>query len=174
MGFFSRRKNSSAVHGSLSHEPALGADNTGNNLLFSENGSKGLDSIYAFLQSDYESKGYNDALINPDESYRNDNIRLLRQDLMILIDRTVNYYETLIRETDYHISTRSRAGLLDLVDELKMKRDLLQSHIEKVNSLKAEASAESGSSQRIVLSYQRGFMRGLYAISQSKFFNGKL
>lgn len=174
MGLFSRRKNNSAVPGSPNPDAASEHGNISNHLMFSENGSKGLDSIYAFLQSDYESKGYNDALINPDESYRNDNIRLIRQDLMILIDRTLNYYETMIRETDYHISTRSRAGLLDLVDELKMKKDLLQSHIEKVNGIKKEAATETGASERIVLSYQRGFMRGLYAISQSKFFNGKL
>lgn len=174
MRLFSRRKNNSPVPGSLKQESIPGSDSISNHLLFSENGTKGLDAIYAFLQSDYESKGYNDALTNPDESYRNDNIRLIRQDLIILIERTVNYYETMIKETDFHISTRSRAGLLDLVDELKMKKDLLHSHIEKVNQLRTEAAAETGATQRIVLSYQRGFMRGLYAISQSKFFNGKI
>src|SRR5512133_2330530 len=159
MGLFSRRKNNSSAPGSLQPQSIPGSDNLSNQLLFSENGTKGLDAIYAFLQSDYESKGYNDALTNPDESYKNDNIRLIRQDLMILIDRSVNHYETLIKETEYHISTRSRAGLLDLVDELKMKKELLQNHIEKVNQLKSEAALETGATQRIVLSYQRGFMR---------------
>ena len=142
--------------------------------LFNPGETKGLDSIYAFLQNDYESRGYNDALINPDESYKSDNIRLIQHDLMILIDRTATYYETLLRETDFHISSRSRAGLIDLVEELKIKKEVTADHLGKVHQIKAEASKGEGASQRIVLSYQRGFMRGLYAISQSKLFNGNL
>ena len=43
----------------------------------SANGTKGLDAIYVFLQYDYESRGYNDALTNPDDSYKSDNIKLI-------------------------------------------------------------------------------------------------
>lgn len=136
--------------------------------------TKGIDSIYTFLQFDYESRGYNDALTNPDESYRNDNIRLIQHDLMILIDRTATHYETLLRETDFHISSRSRAGLIDLVEELKIRKEVTSDHLGKVKQIREEASKGEGASQRIVLSYQRGFMRGLYAISQSKLFNGNL
>lgn len=136
------------------------------------NGIKGLDSIYAFLQNDYESRGYNDALTNPDESYKKDNISLIQHDLMILIDRTLTHYETMLKETDFHISSRSRAGLIDLVEELKIRKEVTSNHLEKVKQIKDEALNGGSASQRIVLSYQRGFMRGLYAISQSKLFNG--
>lgn len=140
--------------------------------MFSSNGLKGLDAIYAFLQNDYETRGYNDALTNPDESYKNDNIRLTQHDLIILIERTLTYYETMLRETDFHIGSRSRAGLIDLVDELKIRKEITADHLEKVKQIKTEAHNGGNASQRIVLSYQRGFMRGLYAISQSKLFNG--
>lgn len=139
---------------------------------FSSNGTKGLDSIYAFLQNDYETRGYNDALTNPDESYKNDNIKLIQHDLMILIERTSTFYETMLKETDFHISSRSRAGLIDLVEELKIRKEITMDHLEKVKQIRAEAQNGGNASQRIVLSYQRGFMRGLYAISQSKLFNG--
>jgi hypothetical protein len=99
--------------------PGMPVSLTGSDL--SNNPAKGLDAIYAFLQCDYESKGYNDALTNPDESYRNDNINLFRQDLQILIERTITWYETLLKETDFHISSRSRAGLIDLVEELRIR-----------------------------------------------------
>lgn len=138
------------------------------------NVTKGLDSIYEFLQYDYESRGYQDALTSPDESYKNDNIKLIRHDLMILIDRTATWYQALLKETDFHISSRSRAGLIDLVEELKIRKDVTADQLEMVNQIRAEALAGTGSSERIVLSYQRGFMRGLYAISQSKLFNGNI
>lgn len=180
MGLFNRlRKKNNGIPvstgdaGGIQKLAAAGGNGQEFNLL-PAGGTKGLDAIYAFLQYDYESKGYNDALTNPDESYRNDNTRLIQHDLMILIERTETFYETMLKETDFHISSRSRAGLIDLVEELRIRKDVTIGHLEKVRQIKAEAAAGGGASQRIVLSYQRGFMRGLYAISQSKLFNGNL
>jgi hypothetical protein len=141
---------------------------------FPGDGSIGLDAIYSFLQDDFESRGYNDALTNPEEGYKNDNIRLLSHDLLILIDRSTNYYESFLKELDFHIGSRSRAGLIDLVEELKIRKDIIRDHLEKIGQIKADAAAGSGSAQRIALSYQRGFMRGLSAISQSKIFKRTL
>lgn len=145
-----------------------------NTSLVSGNGTRGLDAIYAFLQYDYESKGYNDALTNPDESYKADNIKLFHHDLLILIDKSSTYYENLLKEVDFHISSRTRAGLIDLVEELKIRREMVIDHMEKVKVIRQEAVSGTGATQRIGLSYQRGFMRGLSAISQSKLFNRNL
>jgi len=134
----------------------------------------GIDSIYAFLQFDYEARGYNDALTSPDDSYRNDNINLLKQDLFILIDKSLTYYEGMLKEVDFHIGSRSRAGLIDLVEELKTRRDMVSDHLIKIRSLKEEAVGNAGAVQRITLSYQRGFMRGLSAITHSNVLNKKL
>ena len=131
----------------------------------------GVDAIYAFLQYDYETKGYNDALTNPDESYKNDNIKLFQYDLHILIQRSFMYYDDKIKEIDFHIGSRTRAGLIDLVEELKIKRELVLEHIEKVKQLQQETENNAGMSERIRLSYQRGFMRGLSAITQTKVMN---
>lgn len=131
----------------------------------------GIDAIYAFLQADYETRGYHDALTNPDESYKNDNIKLFQYDLQILIQRSFMYYDDKIKEIDFHIGSRTRAGLIDLVEELKIKRELVVEHISKVNQLKQETESNAGMSERIKLSYQRGFMRGLAAISQTKVMN---
>ncbi len=174
MGLFNRLRKSHngnpAVSGSTEGIPYKGQELS----LMPSGGIRGIDEIYAFLQFDYESRGYNDALTNPDESYKNDNIKLIQHDLMILIERTLTYYETMLRETDFHISSRGRAGLIDLVEELKIRKEVTADHLEKVKQIKTEALSGNGSSQRITLSYQRGFMRGLYAISQSKLFNGKI
>ncbi|HEX2395548.1 MAG TPA: hypothetical protein VHI78_09380 [Bacteroidales bacterium] len=134
----------------------------------------GIDSIYAFLQYDYESRGYSDALTSPDDSYRNDNINLLKQDLFILIDKSLTYYEGMLREVDFHINSRSRAGLIDLVEELKTRRELVSDHLGKIRVMKEEAVNDTGAVQRITLSYQRGFMRGLSALTQSNVLNKKL
>jgi hypothetical protein len=97
------------------------------------NGEKGLDTVYAFFLNDYEPRGYNDALTNPDESYKSDNITLLNHELLILIERTSTYYEDLAKEMEFHISTRSRAGLIDLVEELKIRMQIINDHRGKAN-----------------------------------------
>jgi hypothetical protein len=50
------------------------------------------------------------------------------------------------------------------VDEHKIKVDQIQADIENENAM----------SHRIILSYQRGFMRGLSALSQSRVLNKKI
>lgn len=135
------------------------------------NGAGGINEIYNFLLADYESRGYNDALINPDESYRRDNASLLQHDLLILIDKSSTYYEALLKELDFHIGSRSRAGLVDLVEELRIRRELVVDHLGKVNQIKEETASGVGAAQRITLSYQRGFMRGMYALTQTQILN---
>lgn len=142
--------------------------------LITSNNVKGINAIYDFLQFDYESRGYDDAMTNPDDSYKSDNIKLFNHDLLILIDKSTTYYEGLLKEVDFHISSRSRAGLIDLVEELKIRREMIMDHLEKIKAIKAEAANGTGATQRIALSYQRGFMKGLSAISQSKVFNKNL
>ena len=156
-------------------DPAIGNESDIQSTeFFPGNGSIGLDAIYAFFQDDYESRGYNDALANPDDSYKSDNIKLFNHDLLILIDRSSNYYETMLKELDFHIGSRTRAGLIDLVEELKNRKEIIKDLLEKINLIKGDAVNGNGPSQRIGLSYQRGFMRGLSAISHSKMFNRTL
>ena len=134
----------------------------------------GLDAVYLFLEADYEPRGYDDALTNPDNSYKNDNLRLLSQDLSILIKKVQIYYEGLQRKLDFHISTRSRAGLIDLVEELRMERENVQRHIDTLDSIGQDASKHNGLTERISLSYQRGFARGLAAITKADLLTTKL
>ncbi len=135
---------------------------------------KGIDAIYSFLQADFESKGYNDALVSPDESNKLDNIRLLQLDLGILIQKVETYYTDSLKEIDYHMTSRTRAGLIDLVEELKTRREIVLDHVNKVSELKKEMAGNAGMSERMVLSYQRGFMKGISAITQSTIMNKKI
>jgi len=142
---------------------------------YSANGeSGGIEAIYSFLQADYESKGYYDALISPDESNKKDNIRLIQLDLEILFQKVNTYYRDSVKEIDFHMSSRTRAGLIDLVEELKTRREMVLEHMGKMEEIKKEMDENSGMSQRIILSYQRGFMKGIIALTQSKVLNKKM
>lgn len=127
-----------------------------------------IEAVYAFLQADYESRGYNDALINADNSNKDDGIRLITLDLQLLNRRVVNYYDKKIKDLEVQINSRSRAGLLDLVEELRSEKEKAERDLEEVRQMNAEIDTGTGMVERIILSYQKGFMRGLSAITQSR------
>lgn len=135
---------------------------------FTNGQANGIEVVYAFLQADYETKGYNDALINADNSNKSDGIKLIKLDLQLLLRRVINYYDKKIRDYEVQISSRSRAGLMDLVEELRSEKDKAEKDMEEVKIIYAEIDSGTGLVERIILSYQKGFMRGLSAITQSR------
>lgn len=123
-----------------------------------------------FLQrQDFEKKGYEDAINNPDESNKNAKINEFKGDLKILIDRVTNEIQKNILNIESHIDSKGRTGLMDLAEELKSKKATYQFDIDKLNEITKSIETNSGMFERIILSYTRGFMRGITAITQSKF-----
>lgn len=136
--------------------------------------SDGIEGLYQFMREDYESRGFDDAMTNPDSTYREDNIELLRHELHIRIEQVENYYSDLRNSLIFHIDTRKRSGLVDMVDALERKLELLDTHSERLDSIKVDAKNHQGMSERIILSYKRGFSRGLASLSHAEVLNKKL
>jgi hypothetical protein len=130
-----------------------------------------IEGLYLFLQNNWEENGFNDALANPDDSYRKDNLEFLTIDFELKVDQLLLTYSDKLNEIEFHINTRSKAGLIDLVEELKQHTVKLKTHVDQLNKFKSEIPAGTGALKRILLSYNKGFMRGLNAISVSKFLN---
>ena len=127
----------------------------------------GILAIYQYLQSDFESKGYNDAMTSPDDKYKQDNLKLIKYDLEIIVSKVKTYHDSMLKEIDFHIDSRGRAGLIDLVEELKSKREDLIKHVEKVKEIEVSLKTDTGLFERATLAYQRGFTKGLASITQS-------
>lgn len=143
--------------------PEVGDNTVGDSVDRSE--TNNLDHLYRFLDRNMETNGYDDALRNPDSYHLEQNLDALRKELMRTIKRVKTFYEDFIREIDYHIESRSRSGMIDTVEELKMKKQIAQSHIEKILLIEIDALKKEGDSEGIIISYTRGFRNGLAAIS---------
>ncbi len=128
-------------------------------------GENGIYLLYRFLDRNYESKGYDDALINPDNTHLQQNTEALKNDLERTIRKVKTFYEDFIRETNFHISSRSRSGMVDTVEELKVKKETAEDHIKQVRAIEEEVANNKGAGQGIIISYTRGFRNGLAAIS---------
>ncbi|WP_343700148.1 hypothetical protein [Chitinophaga sp.] len=127
--------------------------------------SGGILLLYDFLDKNYESKGYNDALINPDTTHLEQNVIALKNDLERSIRKVKTFYEDFIRQINFHITSRSRSGMIDTVEELTVKKETAESHIRQVIEIEEQAKQNEGVGHGIIISYTRGFRNGLAAIS---------
>lgn len=125
----------------------------------------GINLLFQFLDKNHESKGYDDALVNPDSTHLEQNISGLKNDLERTLIKVKIFYADFIRDIDVHLSTRRRTGMVDIVEELTAKKETAESHIKKVIEIEEEAKNNTGVGQGIILSYTRGFRNGLAAIS---------
>lgn len=129
------------------------------------NTDNGISVLFAFIEKNYEGKGYDDALINPDNTHLAQNIEALKNDLERTIRKIKTFYEDFIREINFHIETRSRSGMVDTVEELTVRKDTAEEHINQILDIENEAKENRGIGYGIILSYKRGFNNGLAAIS---------
>lgn len=123
-----------------------------------------ISFVYEFLSKDYQQQGYDDALAHPDNSYKIERVREIQGDLDIVIRKSKTFYEDAIRELTFLIESRNRMGMVDVVDELKMRKEKAEEHYKKVLEIQQEA-IEHGESHRLVISYNRGFQKGMAAIA---------
>jgi hypothetical protein len=125
----------------------------------------GINLLFQYLDKNYEMKGYDDALINPDNTHLDQNIAALRNDLERTIRKVKTFYQDFIREIDFHISSRTRSGMIDTVEELKVKKETAENHMRQVLEIEEEAKNNKGAGEGMIISYTRGFRNGLAAIS---------
>lgn len=129
-----------------------------------EPGQHSIHTVYSFLSKDYHQVGYDDALVYPDTSYKAEKILEIQGDLKLVIWRSKTFYEDAIKELNFLIESRNRLGMVDVVDELKMRKEKADDHYKKVLELQQEV-IDQGESHRLVISYKRGFQNGMAAIA---------
>jgi hypothetical protein len=127
-----------------------------------------LQYLYTFLERDYQQEGYNDALSNPDMSSMEEKIKLIRRQLDITIAKVNTAYSSALRNINFHIDSRRRNGMVDIVDELISKKTTIEEEISKVSEIEQGAKSESGISETLIMSYKLGFKNGYAAISHSQ------
>lgn len=125
----------------------------------------GINLLFQFLEKNHEGKGYDDALVNPDNTHLEQNIEALKNDLERTIKKLKIFYEDFIREINFHIGSRSRSGMVDTVEELTVKKQTAENHIKQIVEIENDAKNNKGVGQGVIISYTRGFKNGLAAIS---------
>ena len=64
-----------------------------------------IDAVYAYVEKDYEQEGYDDAICNPDSSYKESRKVIIRSGLNRRFEQVRLRYKNDLREIDVQIST---------------------------------------------------------------------
>jgi hypothetical protein len=124
-----------------------------------------LHTLYRYLEQNLEKKGYEDALMNPDSSYMEEHVRFLQNEFTIMISKVNTYYKSYVRQIDFHIETRKRQEMIEMVDELLTKKASVEDEMKIVESIENDSRNQNGITQNVILSYKKGFKNGFAAIT---------
>jgi hypothetical protein len=124
-----------------------------------------IDIIYSDLQKDYGQQGYDDAHINPDISYKENRVALIKSNLEVKFRQIRTKYNDELRNVNSHIESLSNAGLVDVVERLKTKKEVLETHLQELTQMENDLNAGKDYMTGIFRSYERGFLRGLASVS---------
>jgi len=132
--------------------------------------TRGMERIDEFLMRDFEEQGYMDALENADSKYMSENVELILYELQILLDSEERY---LMEKSEYMKLEREKfneMGMIDSVNRIDTKIGICQSHQTEIKVIGQELESKEGKSQRVIISYIRGFKRGIASASQTSFY----
>jgi hypothetical protein len=132
-----------------------------------------IQTLYRYLEQNLEKKGYEEALTNPDSSYLDEQLTYINNDLRLVIAKVKTFYNGHIREINFHIETRKRNGMIETVDELLARKDIVEDELKTVQTIEQEVVNRTGLCANLFLSYKRGFNNGLAAITYNTVLGNK-
>jgi hypothetical protein len=133
--------------------------------------SRYISRVFNYLNKDFESVGYNDALTNADEKFRDDNIEILKKNYLILLKEAAFAFNEYLRELDAHIVACTNSQLTDTITQLQTRKTSTDDTLKFIREQTQEITDENGTAVRIILSYKRGFSKGIAALAQARIIN---
>jgi len=89
----------------------------------------------------------------------------LKYKLEIICQNVLTFYQDKIKDFEVHIKTRADNGMLDTVLEIEAEKAKILEEIDNINNILKEAKENRGIGHIIILSYERGFQRGLASLT---------
>lgn len=126
-----------------------------------------IDLIYGYLHKNYEEKGYSDAMLNSNLTFRDMNMSIIRNKILMIFREVNLKYSAMKRDLDTRIETCNAAGLLTTVAELEKQMSVIVSHTNELARLEEDFRKNANEASVPLMSYECGFLRGVSAIAMS-------
>ena len=124
-----------------------------------------IDIIYGYLHKNYESKGYEDAMLNSNLSFRDMNMNIIRNKILIVFREVNLNYDAMKQDLDTRIETCNAAGLLTTAADLNKQMAVIIAHKNELSQLERDFRNNANESSVPLMSYECGFLRGVSTIN---------
>lgn len=126
-----------------------------------------IDVIYGYLHKNYESKGFDDAMLKGDLAFRDMNMNLIKNKILMVFREINLNYDVMKQDLQTRIDNCNAAGLLTTVSELEKTMSTINAHKEELKQLEADFRNNANEASIPLQSYDCGFLRGIASIQMS-------
>lgn len=126
-----------------------------------------IDVIYGYLHKNYEDKGFADAMVKSDLAFRDLNMSLIRNKILMVFREVNLNYDVMKQDLQVRIDNCNAAGLLTTVAEIEKTMSLIKSHKEELKQLEIDFRNNANEASIPLQSYDCGFLRGIATIALS-------
>lgn len=126
-----------------------------------------IDIIYGYLHKNYEEKGFNDAMVKSDLTFRDMNMSIIRNKILMVFREINLNYDVMRRDFETRISTCNDAGLLTTISEIEKQMAIVDAHKAELEKLENDFRNNANEASVPMQSYDCGFLRGIATIALS-------
>lgn len=126
-----------------------------------------IDIIYGYLHKNYESKGYDDAMLNSNLAFRDMNMNIIRHKILMVFREINLNYDAMKQDLDTRIETCNAAGLLTTAADLNKHMAVINAHKEELSLLEHDFRNNANEASVPLMSYECGFLRGVSTIAMA-------
>lgn len=126
-----------------------------------------IDVIYGYLHKNYEDKGFADAMLKSDLAFRDLNMSLIRNKILMVFREINLNYDVMKQDLQVRIDNCNAAGLLTTVAEIEKTMSLINAHKEELSQLELDFRNNANEASIPLQSYDCGFLRGIATIAMS-------
>lgn len=126
-----------------------------------------IDVIYGYLHKNYEEKGFNDAMIKSDLAFRDINMNIIRNKILMVFREVNLNYDVMRKDIETRMETCSAAGLLTTLSDLENQASIITAHKAELETLEQDFRNNANEASVPLQSYDCGFLRGIATIALS-------
>ena len=126
-----------------------------------------IDIIYGYLHKNYEDKGFNDAMVKSDLTFRDMNMGIIRNKILMIFNEINLNYDVMKRDIETRMETCSAAGLLTTLSDLEKQMAIINTHKAELDRLEEDFRNNANEASVPLQSYDCGFLRGIATIAMA-------
>ena len=126
-----------------------------------------IDVIYGYLHKNYEEKGFEDAMLRNDLAFRDMNMGIIRNKILMVFREINLNYDVMKSDLESRIDTCRAAGLLTTVSDIEKSMTIIKTHKEELRQLEEDFRSNANEASIPLKSYDCGFLRGVATIALS-------